>query len=294
MNINLLASSILRTPWAMDLQYAHSFLPLVKQILEHGTIIQGENETPRAGIFNVTTSNGLKSMDSKDLEIEEGSVAVINMIGPVIKYGTWCEYGADERVAMLEAVEANDNIIGTVLIQHSGGGAVDGIAPYTNFMATSKKKPIVTLADTSASAAYYVAAHTNYIMAENNISASFGSIGVMVSFLDFAKQMEAMGVKLHTIYAPESDHKNQPYELALEGKYDLIKAEMLSPLARKFQNDVKAHRPNLKLDVPGLLNGKMFYAEEALQYGLIDGIGTLPDAIEKVRELAAVNIFMNK
>jgi protease-4 len=110
----------------------------------------------------------------------------------------------------------------------------------------------------------------------------------MISFGDIQPKLEKEGIKFHTIYAPESTHKNQAFELAREGKYELIQKEMLSPMAIAFQDHVKAHR-GAKLDqnVPGLLSGKMFFAKDALKAGLIDGIGSMPDAIDKVRALSA-------
>jgi protease IV len=97
----------------------------------------------------------------------------------------------------------------------------------------------------------------------------------MISFADMKPYYEKQGVVFHTIYAPESTHKNKAFELALEGKYDLIKAELLSPLARKFQEAVTQQRPNLDTKVEGIIAGKMFFAQDALKHGMVDGIGTI-------------------
>ena len=124
-------------------------------------------------------------------------------------------------------------------------------------------------------------------MADNNISAEFGSIGVMMQFPDYAKYYEKMGIKVHTIYSDLSTHKNAPFEAALKGDYKSIKEEQLNPLAREFQNTVKEHRKNLDTKVEGILNGRMFFAADALKNGLIDAIGTHEQATEEVRRLAA-------
>ena len=58
-------------------------------------------------------------------------------------------------------------------------------------------------------------------------------------------------------------------------------------LAREFQQAVKSHRPNLDDKVDGILNGRMFFAKDALKYGLIDAIGNRDAATEEVRRLAA-------
>jgi protease-4 len=151
----------------------------------------------------------------------------------------------------------------------------------------SQKKPVVACCDLCASACYYVACHCNKIIADNDISAEFGSIGVMMQFPDYAKYYEKQGIKVHTIYSDLSTHKNAPFEAALKGEYKSIKEEMLNPLAREFQQAVKSHRPNLDDKVDGILNGRMFFAKDALKYGLIDAIGNRDAATEEVRRLAA-------
>ena len=97
-------------------------------------------------------------------------------------------------------------------------------------------------ADLCASAAYYVACYCNEIIASNNISSEFGSIGVMMSFMDYEKYYESNGVKQHTIYSDLSNYKNEPFELARKGEYEKIRSEELNPLARKFQEAVKHQR----------------------------------------------------
>ena len=218
-----------------------------------------------------------------------GSTAIIPLKGTMLKYGTLCTYGTEEIAAAMLDAASHKNISSIVLDVDSGGGAVDSVAPMVEAIRKAKAeygKPVVANCDTCASAAYWSASACDKIVASNNISAAFGSIGVMMSFHDMQPYYEKMGIKFHTIFAPESDYKNRPFLLALEGKNDEIKAEMLSPLAVKFQNAVKSNRPNLKAETPGILNGRMFYAEDALENGLIDKIGSMEVAIETARTLA--------
>ena len=221
---------------------------------------------------------------------KKNMVAVIPLRGTMIKYGTTCSYGADEIAAAIDEAAANKKVIGIVLDIDSGGGAVDAVAPLVDAIRRTKAmgKPVVASCDLCASAAYWTACECNEIMADNNISSEFGSIGVMMSFPDYAKYYEKEGIKVHTIYSNLSTYKNAPFEAAKKGEYDSIKAEELDPLARKFQANVRAKRAGkLNEDIEGILSGKVFYAEDALKYGLIDSIGNLDRAIARVREMAA-------
>ena len=59
----------------------------------------------------------------------------------------------------------------------------------------------------------------------------------------------------------------------------------------EFLKEVKEKRKCLKLDPPGILSGKMFYAREAVAVGLIDEIGTLGRAVEVAKELEEMNLI---
>lgn len=220
----------------------------------------------------------------------KNKVAIIPLHGTMIKYGTMCAYGADEIAEAIDEAAADRKVMGIVLDIDSGGGAVDAVAPLVDAIRRTKAmgKPVVACCDLCASAAYWTACECNEIMAANSISSEFGSIGVMMQFPDYAKYYEKEGIKVHTIYSNLSTYKNAPFEAAKKGEYESIKAEELDPLARKFQANVRAKRAG-KLDenVEGILSGKVFYAEEALKNGLIDSIGTLDRAVNRVREIAA-------
>ncbi|WP_186826702.1 S49 family peptidase [Psychroserpens burtonensis] len=282
------ANEILRSPWFMEPKSALSFLPLVADILNK-TQKDFDPRPEAVAVRSVITPQGVSL--PREEEIPQGSIGVVSIMGPMLKYGDWCSYGSDDLVAFAKDFDTNENIIGQVWVMDSGGGSVAAVAPYLDFLKT-KKKPVVSLSDMSASANYYIASSTDFIMAENNISSMFGSIGVMIEFADFKAVYEKEGIKVHTIYADESTHKNLAFKQALEGNYDAIKAEMLNPLAIKFQQHIRASRPNLKIS-EGVLNGKMFYAEEAQSIGLIDGIGNLDAAINYVKFLANASSFIS-
>ena len=171
-------------------------------------------------------------------------VAVIPLRGTMIKYGTMCSYGADEIAAAIDEAAASKKVTGIVLDIDSGGGAVDAVAPLVDAIRRAKaaRKPVVACCDLCASAAYWTACECNEIMAANSISSEFGSIGVMMSFPDYAKYYEKEGIKVHTIYSNLSTYKNAPFEAAKKGEYDSIKTEEVDPLARKFQANVRAKR----------------------------------------------------
>ena len=221
--------------------------------------------------------------------VPKGSVAVVNMIGAAVKYGDWCTYGAEEIAAALTAADNNPNIRFTIMVIDGPGGAVSAIGPLLAF-ARNKKKPVIGLADQCCSLHFWaLVAVCDHKLADNDVSALFGSVGVVCSFVDNREYLEKLGYKFHDIYPDESKHKNEAFQLALEGKYDMIKEEHLSPLAKKFQAGVVAGCPGLKANVTGVLTGKTFGADLALEYGMINGIGGIDKAMEMGEMLSELN-----
>ena len=292
MDYPYLLSEILRGAWMLDVQTSLSFAPFLLQLSEGKTLPELVDEKSAIKTLVVTASGDQAELSSVFDEVPGGSVAIISLSGTMLKRGTMCSWGTTELSQKLWEAHNHKNISGIVFDVDSGGGAVNSIAPLTEFMA-KKSKPIVGLGDTVGSAAYYMLSGANHIMASNSISAAFGSIGVMISWMDVQPFYEKMGVKFHSIYSDHSQHKNNAFELALKDDYSMIKKEMLNPLAIAFQNHVKSMRGSkLNLEVEGLLSGKMFFAKDALDYGLIDSIGDKAKAIDKVLELADINQFM--
>lgn len=316
MNSVYLYRQILKGKWFIHYSYALSLGVLLDDLLS-GKRINASRDWNQAQTIDLSkdpdrerfpvmagAAAGSVSMFDSFNDAPEGSVALIPLKNVMIKYGTMCEYGTEEIAAAMLQAAGSPKIDAILLDIDSGGGSVDSIPPMLDAIEkihTMYDKPVVAWADLCASAAYYVAVHCDRIIAGNSISAEFGSIGVMMQFADMIPSYKARGIKFHKIYAPESNYKNLPLELALEGKYDMIREEELSPLARTFQDAVKRNRGSkLNMDIEGLLNGRMFYASngrdsslDAKAVGLIDEIGSLERAIMMAQSLAEVRKFLS-
>ena len=300
MAFSTLYYTILNKPFFIDVRRIEAQAVLIDKFLEHDVADMNDKKlsdhTPVPRVLagsdqrcSTTEASQNQTVTGDFGKAPEGSVAVVTLRGDMMKEGTMCSYGTEEIAAVIREAADARNIIGIRLDIDSGGGAVDAIAPMLQAIAYSqaKGKPVVASCDLCASAAYYVACQCNRIVADNAISAEFGSIGVMMQFPDYAKYYEQKGIRIHTIYSNLSDWKNAPFEAARRGDYASIKAEQLDPLARQFQEAVKARRQQLDQSVDGILNGRMFYAQNALANGLIDQVGTAAEATELVRRLSA-------
>ena len=288
-----LALDIQRGAWAISPAALEIFGPLAYKIVTGTNEFEETNEPKSCLAFYNASGVRIKAGEDGGIEIPKGSIAVVEMIGPLVKYGDWCTYGADDIVNALEFADAHPNVVGTVLCVDGPGGSVSAVGPFVEF-GKNKQKPVVALYDMACSAHLWtMLAVADHVMADNNISSTIGSIGVVLHWVDNKKYLESIGYEFHEVYPDESKHKNEAARLAMEGKYDLIKKEMLSPMAIQFQEFVKSKRPNLNAKEVGVLTGKTFGADKALELGFIDSIGSFAQAKQMVEILAELNNYNN-
>jgi len=292
MKVNSLLSDLYRGEWLMDVHSIASYAPLIVKLMEGDAVSKQMDQEARVIGFEDKNGRAILPDDEGAYDIPKGSVAHINMIGPVMKYGDWCTYGADDIVRALRMANGHPNIKYSVLHTDGPGGAVSAIGPFRQF-AKEKVKPVGVHADACMSL-HFFAAHSvgDFVYADNDVSARFGSVGIVSSFIDSRPVLEEKGYKLHEIYPKESEHKNEAFRLALEGKYDMIKKEHLSPVAIKFQDAIRAAMPNL-VEETGVLTGKTFSAEKSLELNLIHGIGSIEDVFERLEMLVELKNYKN-
>ena len=296
MKSNYLITTLLLGKWFIDHRVDIETSEIIDKILNREfaghTSILSDNK-PFA--FSLEGNGNQSSISTIPEDIPENSTAIYTISGTMLKYGTMCSYGTMEIASAIREAAAHKKIGSIILNIDSGGGAVDAIAPLVEViqLAQANGKPVIASCDLCASAAYFVASYCDEIHANNNISAEFGSIGVMMSFRDYQKKYEKDGITEHRIYSNLSEFKNEPLELALQGKYDMIKTEMLDPLAQKFQDVVKENMPGLNSEVKGILSGKTFYAQSAMDNGMINAIGDLNFSFQRARKIKQQRLINN-
>ncbi len=234
--------------------------------------------------FSNVFSDPLNEFNSFLDKVPKNSAVIIPLSGPMFKDDSFCFYGTETISELIISAAKHPSVSSIIIKCHSPGGTVDSIAPllYAKDVVKAMNKTIIGFGDQVSSAAYYFLSSLDLIIASNNISANFGSIGVMANFVDTQPVQEKAGVKFHEVYPPESNFKNLPFNQALKGKYNLLIQEHLSPLAIRFKEDVRNNRKGkINLSVKGILAGRDFNANDALKHGLIDFVGNINFAISK-------------
>jgi len=148
-------------------------------------------------------------------------------------------------------------------------------------------KPIITLVENiCASGGYYMAAATDYIIAPG--SAMIGSIGVLFPYLfQIPKILEQYNIDYVPVASGKYKNTTNPFiPMGTEQKQHL--QELSDDTYKQFVARVADGR-KLSLDKQDeWAQGRIFTGNKAHSLQLIDEIGSLSNAIKKIKELAGI------
>ncbi len=242
--------------------------------------IQGLNTTSH--YFMSTISGKLQASE----KIEDNSVVVLNIHHPIFKYDQTCgPKGTQSIIAMLEDWKDNSNVLGVVFDYFTGGGQVSGTSEVSNYINNYPKPTVAFTKDTVGSAGYYMFSASNYTIAHPKAD-FIGSIGTMFLKVDMQGVVEKNGGVVHEVYSDLSPEKNNVSRELKAGNPKPLIETILNPMAKQFHDEIKLFRPQIS---DKALKGDVFNPQQALAEGLIDQLGTLNDAINKVVALSNSN-----
>ena len=286
-----LAKEIYNQPWHMD----HVSIAALTSTLKFHQDNDYNKDSPKSNQTSIIplNENMLVRRPWQLLDLREGDTAVslINLDGPITKHGGMSHAGTLQLAQRLRAFDENDKVKGHILAIESGGGSSIAVAEMAEAM-QDVKKPIVVWADgLMASAALGIGSNADFIFAHRGTD-KIGSIGTMIEFSGFPKSSEdkQTGKRTIRVYATKSTDKNGNFEEAINDlNFKPIIENVLDPVNERFISDMKKNRPNVK---ESQLTGEIFDASEVVGT-LIDEIGTLEDAVNKVLDLGENSSSVN-
>ena len=184
---------------------------------------------------------------------------------------------ANEIGAMLDYVGNDRSIKGVVISLNSpGGGAAPSEELFFEMLKLREKKPVVmVMDDLVASGGFMMAMGANYILAKP--SSFVGGVGVILSPL------------------PPILPRQPSARVAVTGPFKLDGGTrrhyvtLTDQLQQAFASIVLSQRGDrLRMTRIQVLEGNIYSGVEAMQVGLIDGIGGRTEAIEKAASLAGI------
>jgi protease-4 len=220
-------------------------------------------------------------------------VAVVHLEGSIVQGaetsgGAGHRIDADRVVPVLDHLRRDPHVRAVVLYVNSPGGsalASDLIARAVRRIV--EKKPVVALfGDVSASGGYYLSAPALELFAEAGTIT--GSIGVVGGKLALGPAAERFGVHHERIAAgPDSGLLNPWAPLTPDQRRRF--RETLTRTYDRFLKVVSAGRKQPIEAIHAVAQGRVWTGQQALERGLVDHLGGLPDALRRVRVLAGID-----
>lgn len=213
----------------------------------------------------------------RPMVVDGEGIATIHVFGPLGKNLSKVEKACgatsfEDVQSELALANANPLVRGILLHVDSPGGTVQG-TPETASLIAESSAPVVAYTDgMMASAAYYLSAGAEKIVATP--SADVGSIGVYIPWVDHSAQYAAEGLKPDPIVNTGGDLKALGFGGTLTEAQRAYLQEQVDRDFAAFQAHIAAHRA---VD-PAAMRGQTLSADQAVSSNLVDFIGSLAEA----------------
>jgi len=227
---------------------------------------------------------------SRDKSSNE-KVAIIDISGVIME-------GEGYVKKQIERIEEDDSVKAVVIRVNSPGGTVTGSDYIYHYLRKFREERphipvVVSMGSLAASGGYYVAMAVGHqekaVFAEPTCTT--GSIGVIIPHYDISRLMERFDIRddsisshprkqMLSITRAMSDEERQLVQGYVNESYERF-LEIVRSGRKQFDENPDALRQ--------LATGEIFSATQAKKNGLIDEIGFLDDAIDRVCELAGIN-----
>lgn len=194
-----------------------------------------------------------------------------------------------EIVSQLELARRDPQIRAVLFKVDSPGGSVTASDIIYNeilsFKEDTGKAVVVSMMNIAASGAYYISLPADHIMAHPTTVT--GSIGVIFMRPNVKELMEKIGVSVAVNTSGKNKDMGSPFRKSSE-KEEALFEKLIDSLGGQFLQKVEKHRVISAAELDNIASARIFLADEALENGLIDSIGYLPDAVDKAQDLAGL------
>lgn len=219
----------------------------------------------------------------------DNKIAVINASGVIMT-------GDGFVKTQIDQVRKDENVKGIILRVDSPGGTVYGSDFMYHHLVKLREERnlpmVVSMGSMAASGGYYIAMavgdQEKCIFAEPMTTT--GSIGVIIPHYNVAGLMEKLDVVDDSIAThPRKDMLSMTKTMT-EDDREVI-GKYIGHAFDRFKEVIQSGRPKFAADSKALdvlATGEVFTAKQAKESGLVDEVGFIEDAIERVMEMAGL------
>jgi protease-4 len=206
-------------------------------------------------------------------------IAIVEIKGVILQSSGIIEeihqYREDERVKAI-----------ILRIDSPGGGVGPAQEIHREILKLkSKKKVITSMGSVAASGGYYIACASDLIIA--NPGTITGSIGVLMEFTNIEELLKKIGIRGVVLKSGEHKDIGSPFREMTPGEKKIIQG-VIDNVHQQFIQAVADGRKMNREKVTQIADGRFLTGEQAKQFGLVDQIGNLQDAVDVVSKMVGI------
>ena len=230
-----------------------------------------------------------------------GKVALLEVEGIIVD--------AQDLVQELHYYANNPSVRAIVVRLNTPGGstvASQELWEEIKKVRTSGRPVVASMGNVAASGGYYIACATDEIYA--NPASLTGSIGVIINYANWEGLAKKLGLRFEVVKKGEYKDIGSPNRPMTEAERELL-TNVLNDVYMQFIDDIYsarrhqmrkayfAHHPGaedsettdvVKQFLYSIADGRVFSGRQAYEYGLVDNLGNLDDAIRRAGVLGKI------
>ena len=228
--------------------------------------------------------------DFGTLDMDSGKVAVIYVQGTMITGNLpgGLGYATSEEISKSIQDAVDDKNVKAIVLRINSPGGTPAAAQeiVTEIKKAQEHKPVVvSMGDVAASAAYYISAPADHIIA--NPDTMTGSIGVIWVFENSSEYFDEEGVEFYV--AKSGDFKDMGANWrGLTNDEKQYSEEVVLEAYGRFIDEIASGRGLSRSEVKDMADGRIYTGSRAVELGLVDETGNLYDAIDVAAKLGGI------
>lgn len=192
---------------------------------------------------------------------------------------------SEQMSDILKEAKTDDDIKALVLRVDSPGGSVVGSNEIYEALLEFDKPIVVSMGEMAASGGYYISCAADRIMV--NPGTLTGSIGVIAQMPNVQGLMEKLGVEVNIVKSGRFKDEGSPFRPMTEEEKSIWQ-NIIDEAYGQFVSIVATGR-NLPEDkVRQIADGRVYTGLQAIELGLADETGNLPDAVKLAGEMGGI------
>ena len=209
-----------------------------------------------------------------------GRVGLVEVVGDI--------NDPEPFIAQIERLERDASVRAVVVRLDSPGG---GVAASQEMYEAVRKlreegKPVVaSMAGVAASGAFYIACAADSIV--SNPGTLTGSIGVIMSFPNTEELFRKVGVRVEVVKTGKFKDVGTMFRPMTEEE-KLLLQDVLTNVYDQFVDAIVEGRGLAREEILPYADGRVFTGDQALEYGFVDRLGDLDDAIHMAARMGGI------